>query len=137
MCFSGDVLFAGSIGRTDLPGGDHDQLLESIEEAAAATRRTQVLPGHGPQTSIGRERATNPFLLGIGTEKKDDSDCERRVSGTTRYPGLLSARLGGISVASATRWPTPPAVPGTGTSNCRSSRTPDCSRVASVNPPTW
>ncbi|HMS75482.1 MBL fold metallo-hydrolase [Gordonia sp. (in: high G+C Gram-positive bacteria)] len=71
VCFSGDVLFAGSIGRTDLPGGDHDQLLESIEKKLLPLPdETQVLPGHGPQTSIGRERATNPFLLGIGTEKK-------------------------------------------------------------------
>lgn len=71
VCFSGDVLFAGSIGRTDLPGGDHDQLLESIEKKLLPLPdETQVLPGHGPQTSIGAERATNPFLLGIGTDKK-------------------------------------------------------------------
>lgn len=66
VCFSGDVLFAGSIGRTDLPGGDHQQLLDSIA-ATLLTRSddTQVLPGHGPQTSVGRERATNPFLADL------------------------------------------------------------------------
>ncbi|GAA1464065.1 MBL fold metallo-hydrolase [Williamsia maris] len=66
VCFSGDVLFAGSIGRTDLPGGDHEQLLRSI--ATTLLRRTddtQVLPGHGPQTTVGQERTTNPFLVGL------------------------------------------------------------------------
>ncbi|MGZ8179771.1 MBL fold metallo-hydrolase [Williamsia sp. SKLECPSW1] len=66
VCFSGDVLFAGSIGRTDLPGGDHQQLLNSIA-TTLLTRSddTQVLPGHGSQTSVGRERATNPFLADL------------------------------------------------------------------------
>ncbi|WP_045822601.1 MBL fold metallo-hydrolase [Williamsia herbipolensis] len=66
VCFSGDVLFAGSIGRTDLPGGDHEQLLRSIATTLLTrSDETQVLPGHGPQTSVGRERAVNPFLAGL------------------------------------------------------------------------
>ncbi|WLP91030.1 MBL fold metallo-hydrolase [Gordonia sp. NB41Y] len=66
VCFSGDVLFSGSIGRTDLPGGNHQQLLDSIaQRLLPRPDHTQVLPGHGPQTSIGQERATNPFLTGL------------------------------------------------------------------------
>lgn len=63
VCFAGDVLFQGSIGRTDLPGGSHRQLLDSIA-AQLLTRddQTLVLPGHGPQTTIGAERVGNPFL---------------------------------------------------------------------------
>ncbi|MFT4199949.1 MBL fold metallo-hydrolase [Gordonia sp. (in: high G+C Gram-positive bacteria)] len=67
VVFSGDVLFQGSIGRTDLPGGDHQQLLDSIAaKLLPLPDETLVLPGHGPQTSIGAERAGNPFLAGIG-----------------------------------------------------------------------
>ncbi len=67
ICFAGDVLFQGSIGRTDLPGGDHQQLLDSIAaKLLPLPDDTVVLPGHGPQTTIGAERATNPFLAGIG-----------------------------------------------------------------------
>jgi len=59
----GDVLFAGSIGRSDLPGGDSDLLLASIRaELLTLPDETVVYPGHGPATSIGRERASNPFL---------------------------------------------------------------------------
>lgn len=61
--FVGDTLFAGSIGRTDLPGGDHATLLRSIREVLFAfPDDTQVLSGHGEPTTIGRERRTNPFL---------------------------------------------------------------------------
>ena len=61
--FAGDVLFAGSIGRTDLPGGDHAQMLRSLATAVLPLAdETVVLPGHGPMTTIGQERATNPFL---------------------------------------------------------------------------
>ncbi|MFI0738640.1 MBL fold metallo-hydrolase [Streptomyces sp. NPDC021100] len=61
--FSGDLLFAGSIGRTDLPGGDHAEILESLARVCLPLDdSTVVLSGHGPQTSIGRERATNPYL---------------------------------------------------------------------------
>ncbi|MEA2312465.1 MAG: hydroxyacylglutathione hydrolase [Solirubrobacteraceae bacterium] len=61
--FSGDVLFEGSIGRTDLPGGDHQRLLQSIGELLAALPdETHVLPGHMGPTTLGAERRTNPFL---------------------------------------------------------------------------
>jgi glyoxylase-like metal-dependent hydrolase (beta-lactamase superfamily II) len=61
--FVGDTLFAGSIGRTDLPGGDHATLLASIRTVLFAyPDATVVHPGHGPDTTIGAERATDPFL---------------------------------------------------------------------------
>jgi glyoxylase-like metal-dependent hydrolase (beta-lactamase superfamily II) len=61
--FSGDVLFQGSVGRTDLPGGDHATLLRSIAGMLEALPdETAVLPGHMGPTTLGRERATNPFL---------------------------------------------------------------------------
>jgi len=63
VMFSGDLLFAGSIGRTDLPGGDHPTMLRSLAtKVLPLADDIVVLPGHGEQTSIGRERATNPFL---------------------------------------------------------------------------
>lgn len=63
VLFTGDLLFAGSIGRTDLPGGDHATILDSLARVCLPLPdETTVLPGHGPQTTIGRERATNPFL---------------------------------------------------------------------------
>ncbi|MEM7602902.1 MAG: MBL fold metallo-hydrolase [Verrucomicrobiota bacterium] len=59
----GDVLFAGGIGRTDFPNGDHEQLLSGIKEKLwPLPEETHVLPGHGPTTTIGQEKATNPFL---------------------------------------------------------------------------
>ena len=63
--FSGDLLFAGSIGRTDLPGGDHQAMLRSLARTLTLPDDTLVLPGHGPQTTIGAERRTNPFLTGL------------------------------------------------------------------------
>ncbi|QWC85271.1 MBL fold metallo-hydrolase [Nocardioidaceae bacterium] len=63
VMFSGDLLFEGSIGRTDLPGGDHPTMLQSLrEKVLTLPDDIVVLPGHGNQTSIGRERATNPYL---------------------------------------------------------------------------
>ena len=63
--FVGDTLFAGSIGRTDLPGGDYDTLIHAIRTVLFAFRdETEVYPGHGPMTTIGQERRTNPFLIG-------------------------------------------------------------------------
>jgi glyoxylase-like metal-dependent hydrolase (beta-lactamase superfamily II) len=63
LCLSGDVLFAGSIGRTDLPGGDDRAMLASLRDRILPLAdETVVLPGHGPATTIGRERASNPFL---------------------------------------------------------------------------
>lgn len=61
--FSGDQLFAGSVGRTDLPGGSWDRLIESMRTRVLdLPDDVRVLPGHGPETTIGRERRTNPFL---------------------------------------------------------------------------
>ena len=61
--FSGDVLFAGSVGRTDLTGGDWETLLESIRQLLERfPPETVVYPGHGPPTTLGAERARNPFL---------------------------------------------------------------------------
>ena len=66
VVFTGDVLFAGSIGRTDLPGADFDTLIRSIErELLVLPDSTMVYSGHGPETTVGRERGTNPFLAGV------------------------------------------------------------------------
>ncbi|UYM04808.1 MBL fold metallo-hydrolase [Solicola gregarius] len=63
LMFTGDFLFAGSIGRTDLNGGDHAAMVGSLtEKVLPLADDVVVLPGHGPQTTVGRERATNPFL---------------------------------------------------------------------------
>jgi hydroxyacylglutathione hydrolase len=63
LLIAGDTLFAGSIGRTDLPGGNFDQIIGSIRsKVLALPDETQVLPGHGPATTIGDERESNPFL---------------------------------------------------------------------------
>jgi hydroxyacylglutathione hydrolase len=63
MVIAGDTLFAGSIGRTDLPGGNSDQIMESIHtRLLTLPDETKVLPGHGPVTTIGLERRRNPFL---------------------------------------------------------------------------
>jgi glyoxylase-like metal-dependent hydrolase (beta-lactamase superfamily II) len=60
---AGDTLFAGSIGRTDLPGGDYDKILRSLKgPVMALPDETEVIPGHGPGTTIGEEREKNPFL---------------------------------------------------------------------------
>jgi glyoxylase-like metal-dependent hydrolase (beta-lactamase superfamily II) len=66
ILFSGDHLFKGSIGRTDLPGGSREQLLESMAaKILPLPDDVQVLPGHGDTTTVGAERATNPFLVGL------------------------------------------------------------------------
>ena len=63
--FTGDCLFSGSVGRTDLPGGDHDQLIESIKTRVLTLGDDfTVYCGHGPETTIGHEKASNPFLNG-------------------------------------------------------------------------
>jgi glyoxylase-like metal-dependent hydrolase (beta-lactamase superfamily II) len=63
LLLAGDVLFAGSIGRTDLPGGDHSAMLHSLKhKVLPLPDETVVLPGHGDTTTIGQERATNPYL---------------------------------------------------------------------------
>ena len=81
VMFSGDLLFAGSIGRTDLPGGDHPTMLRSLRDKVLTLRDdVVVLPGHGEQTSIGRERATNPFLL----ELQEDDQVGPRTEPSSR-----------------------------------------------------
>jgi hydroxyacylglutathione hydrolase len=64
--FVGDVLFAGSVGRTDLPGGSTEELMESIKsKLLTLDDEVEVYSGHGPVTTIGHERSTNPFLTGV------------------------------------------------------------------------
>ncbi len=66
VLLTGDTLFAGSVGRTDLPGGSTDQLMTSIaEQLLRRSDDSVVLPGHGPSTTIGAERRSNPFLAGL------------------------------------------------------------------------
>jgi glyoxylase-like metal-dependent hydrolase (beta-lactamase superfamily II) len=66
--FVGDTLFAGAIGRTDLPGGDYETLIDSIRTVLFAFGDdAEVFPGHGPATTIGRERRTNPYLIEAGS----------------------------------------------------------------------
>jgi glyoxylase-like metal-dependent hydrolase (beta-lactamase superfamily II) len=78
VMFAGDLLFAGSIGRSDLPGGDHATMMETLRsKVLTLSDDIVVLPGHGEQTSIGRERATNPFLLSL----VDDGDAARVTRG--------------------------------------------------------
>jgi glyoxylase-like metal-dependent hydrolase (beta-lactamase superfamily II) len=63
LLIAGDTLFQGSIGRTDLPGGDYGQILSSIKQRLLTLdEETQVIPGHGPITTIGTEKRINPFL---------------------------------------------------------------------------
>jgi hydroxyacylglutathione hydrolase len=65
VCFCGDLIFAGSVGRTDLPGSDPVSLVNSIRsQIYTLPDDTRLLPGHGPETSVGEEKATNPFVPG-------------------------------------------------------------------------
>lgn len=65
LLLAGDTLFAGSIGRTDLPGGDYDTLMRSLEEKILSLpEKTKVYPGHGPQTTLEQEMMVNPFITG-------------------------------------------------------------------------
>lgn len=67
VLFSGDQLFAGSVGRTDLPGGSYEDLMSSMKsQVLTLDDDVRVLPGHGPDTSIGRERQFNPYLQNLG-----------------------------------------------------------------------
>ncbi|HET7534047.1 MAG TPA: MBL fold metallo-hydrolase [Nocardioidaceae bacterium] len=85
VMFSGDLLFAGSIGRTDLPGGDHPTMLRSLaSKVLPLPDDIVVLPGHGEQTSIGRERATNPYLLDVAGRDLADPDNAPAVLRSTR-----------------------------------------------------
>jgi hydroxyacylglutathione hydrolase len=73
VLFSGDLLFAGSVGRTDLPGGDHAEMIESLGRVCLPLDdSTVVLSGHGPQTTIGQERATNPYLRELAAARASD-----------------------------------------------------------------
>lgn len=68
LLFSGDLLFQGSIGRTDLPGGNHKQMLASLSRVLSPlSDQTVVLPGHGGQTTMAAERASNPYLTDLGS----------------------------------------------------------------------
>jgi glyoxylase-like metal-dependent hydrolase (beta-lactamase superfamily II) len=83
--FSGDLLFAGSIGRTDLPGGDYETILESLSRVCLPLPdETEVLAGHGPATTIGAERWSNPFLAGLGEQDPGSPS----VPGTPRPTGM-------------------------------------------------
>ena len=64
LLLSGDTLFAGSVGRTDFPGGDMATLMASLRSLKALPTETLVVPGHGPETTLAREFASNPFLAG-------------------------------------------------------------------------
>ena len=69
IMFSGDLLFAGSIGRTDLPGGDMNEMVDSLARVVLPLAdTTAVLPGHGETTTIGKERASNPYLRQVADE---------------------------------------------------------------------
>jgi glyoxylase-like metal-dependent hydrolase (beta-lactamase superfamily II) len=71
---SGDVLFAGSIGRTDLPGGSHEQMLTSLrDKVLPLDDDVLVLPGHGGATTVGRERAVNPYLGALLDPSRPDA----------------------------------------------------------------
>ena len=65
LCFCGDLIFAGSVGRTDLPGGDSTALAHSIRtQIYSLPDATRLLPGHGPETTVGEEKGSNPFVQG-------------------------------------------------------------------------
>ena len=66
LVLAGDTLFQGGIGRTDLPGGSHEEMMTSLrDKLLSLPDETTVLPGHGPATTVGAERASNPFLTGL------------------------------------------------------------------------
>jgi glyoxylase-like metal-dependent hydrolase (beta-lactamase superfamily II) len=66
ICFCGDLIFAGSVGRTDFPGGSWEQLVESIKtQILTLPDETRLLSGHGPETTVGEEKRSNPFVGGL------------------------------------------------------------------------
>ena len=65
VLFAGDTLFAGSIGRTDFPGGDMTAMRQSLRRLSALPDELSVVPGHGEETTIGYEKQTNPFMIGL------------------------------------------------------------------------
>jgi len=69
LCFCGDLIFQGGIGRTDLPGGDLDQLVQSIRtQVFTLPDTTRLLSGHGPETTVGQEKRNNPFVGSTAVE---------------------------------------------------------------------
>jgi hydroxyacylglutathione hydrolase len=87
--FSGDLLFAGSIGRTDLPGGDHATILKSLARVCLPLPdETEVLCGHGPATTIGAERRSNPFLAGLAAPGGRGGGSVPTMPGARRPTGL-------------------------------------------------
>jgi len=68
LMITGDLLFAGSIGRTDLPGGSGDRMKESLDRVVKFPDDLRIIPGHGPQTTIGHERKRNPYLITGATD---------------------------------------------------------------------
>ena len=128
--FSGDVLFQGSVGRVDLPGGDWPTLLASIESLLDAfPPETTVYPGHMGMTTLGRERATNPFLR----ELAERAPVIQAPRGTFDVLPRRRCAPRGARVARARRSSGPPA---TGGSRRRRSRRPSCSRAGSARRPT-
>ncbi len=65
LVFSGDLVFAGAIGRSDFPNSDPDAMVQSLRRFLELPDGLRTLPGHGPETTVGRERSTNPFLVGL------------------------------------------------------------------------
>ena len=85
IAFVGDVLFAGSIGRTDFPRGDHQTLIDSITQKLWPLGDMQFVPGHGPVSTFGRERQNNPFVADNitgyqGAEKKPANEMDQKLS---------------------------------------------------------
>lgn len=77
ILFSGDTLFAGAIGRSDLPGGDYDELIRSVmDRLMGLPGDTDVIPGHGPDTTIAREAMTNPFLIPFNEPETDRDELD-------------------------------------------------------------
>ena len=94
ILFVGDTLFAGSIGRTDLPGGDYETLLRAITEVLFAfPDESIVYSGHGPETTIGRERADQPLRAGVSREAPHDAVTSLRAPASQRLQadGQVSA----------------------------------------------
>ena len=135
MLFSGDLLFAGSIGRTDLPSGDPDAMRRSLAPGADPRRRDAGAARSRRLTTIGRERATNPYLQ-RGSSKAGRlrwRPPSQAPKGIPEYFPPESAR-----VPRRPRRAVRPGAsrPATATSSCRCSRTPRCSSAASVSRPT-
>ncbi|MCH7847354.1 MAG: MBL fold metallo-hydrolase [Planctomycetes bacterium] len=86
----GDLVFAGSIGRTDLPGGDYRALFESIRKhVLTLPDDTRLYSGHGPETTVGHERIGNPFLIHMEGERSEKAVAHRQRSGLTAFRGVV------------------------------------------------